>query len=168
MPSLVNRFATAVVTKLMTFGKTAGLAFTNFNGSVALINLGAEILTAARTLLRTDSGKTFFLNLAGGFAVTLPLPELGLRVRCIVMTAPTTAYTIVTAGSANIMKGHVLTVDVNSVTDPDFETSGGDTFTFVANKAVAGDWVEFVSDGTSWHTSARISVFDGATITTAS
>lgn len=128
----------------------------------------AEILSAAKVLTPDDNGKTFYLNLAGGFQVTLPSPELGLRMKFIVRTAPTTSYTIVTAGSSNVMKGHVLSSDLNAASDGDLETSGGDTFTFVLSKAVAGDWVEFESDGTSWFASARVSVFDGATITTAS
>lgn len=128
----------------------------------------SEVLAAAKVLTRDDSGKTFYLNLAGGFQVTLPAPELGLRHRFIVKTAPTTSYTIVTNGSSNIMKGHVLSSDLNAASDGDIETSGGDTFTFVLAKAVAGDWVEFESDGVSWFASARVSVFDAATITTAS
>jgi hypothetical protein len=167
MPQLQNRFTMASVGKRFTLLKGAFINTTNANGSQAPFNPGAEILNAARTLKREDSGKTLYLNLAGGFATTLPLPELGLRVKAIVQTAPTTAYTIVTANSANIMKGHVLSSDLNAASDGDLETSGGDTFSFVASKAVAGDWVEFESDGTSWFASARVSVFDAATITTA-
>lgn len=127
-----------------------------------------EVLAAARVLNAEDNGKTFFLNLAGGFQVTLPAPELGLKFSFVVKTAPTTAYTIVTNGSSNIMKGQVLTVDVNSATDPDFEATGGDTFSFVALKAIAGDQVDFVCDGAVWYAVANTSVFDAATITTAS
>jgi hypothetical protein len=128
----------------------------------------AEIIAAARILSNEDNGKTFYLNLAGGFQVTLPPPNLGLRLRFVVRTAPTTSYTIVTSGSANILKGQGYTPDVNSATDVDFETAGGDTFTFVLNKALAGDWVEFESDGTSWFAQFGVTVFDAATITTAS
>lgn len=127
-----------------------------------------EVLAAARVLSAEDNGKTFFLNLAGGFAVTLPAPEMGLKFNFVVKTAPTTSYTIITNGSSNIMKGQVLTVDVNSATDPDFEATGGDTFTFVLNKAIAGDQAEFVCDGAVWYVVANTSVFDAATITTAS
>lgn len=87
----------------------------------------------------------------------------------IVSAAPSGAsYTVVTNGSANIIKGHVLTSDVNSATDADLETSGGDTISFVDAKAVAGDRVRLVSDGTSWFAQAACSVFDAITITTAS
>ena len=50
-----------------------------------------EVLASARTLSNEDSGKTFFLNLAGGFDVALPPPELGLVFEFVVKTAPTTA-----------------------------------------------------------------------------
>jgi hypothetical protein len=131
------------------------------------IGVSHDLVNAAKTLTRSDSGKTFYLDLAGGFAVTLPALELGLTFEFVVRTAPTTAYTIVTASGANVMKGLVLTTDVNSATDPDLETSGGDTFSFVASKAVAGDTVKMFCDGTSWFARAAVTVFDAATITTA-
>lgn len=127
--------------------------------------LNAEILTVATTLTVADHGKTFFLNHADGFAVTLPALTLGFKVRFVVMTSPTTAYTIVTASAANNLCGQVLTLDVNSATDPDFTaTADQDTVTLVASKAVKGDWVELECDGTSWYARASASVFDGITI----
>lgn len=121
-----------------------------------------EILAAARALSADDHGKTFFLNLAGGFNVSLPPPELGLEFNFVVKTAPTTAYTVTATG--NIVKGHVLTVDVNSATDPDFDTTAVDILTFVANKAVAGDSAKFVCDGAIWYMRAECSVFDAITL----
>ena len=125
----------------------------------------AVVLTAARTLIASESGKTFFLNAVGGFAVTLPAPVLGLKFKFVVMTSPTTAYTIVTASAANILCGQVLTLDVNSATGPDFTaTADQDTVTFVASKAVKGDWCELECDGTSWYARCSASVFDGITV----
>lgn len=130
---------------------------------------GAQVLTATKALTPDDSGKTFYLNSATEFVTTLPAPELGLRFKFIVKAAPSGAsYTIVTASSSNIMKGHILSSDLNAASDGDLETSGGDTFSFVDAKAVAGDWVEFECDGAVWYASARVSAFDAATITTAS
>ncbi|CAB4170054.1 hypothetical protein UFOVP1528_43 [uncultured Caudovirales phage] len=129
----------------------------------------AEVVAATNAIEADETGKTFFLSSATEFVSTLPAPALGLRYRFIVSAAPSGAsYTIVTTGSTNIIKGHVLTTDVNSVTDADLETSGGDTISFVDAKAVAGDWVEVECDGTSWFASARCTVFDAITITTAS
>lgn len=123
-----------------------------------------EIITGARRLSADDNGKTFFLNAAGGMAIHLPPPELGFECTFIVKTALTSAATITSvngAGSAaNLMKGHVLTTDVNSATDPDFDTTAVDVLTLAANKAVAGDQVSFVCDGAVWYYSAKCSVFD--------
>ena len=128
-----------------------------------------EVLTAARPLTHDDHGKIFFLNLAGGFAVTLPALKAGLVFDFFVKTAPTTAYTVVTSGSANILMGRGATSNVNAAgANVDSEVSGGDTFTFAANKAVIGDHARFVCDGVKWYVTWLTNVVDGATITTAS
>lgn len=117
-----------------------------------------EILAAARVLSADDHGKTFFLNLAAGFDVKLPAPELGLEFTFIVKLAVTGNLTITATG--NLIKGHVLSTDVNSATDPDFDTTAVDIITFAANKAVAGDVLKLVSDGAFWYMRAECSVFD--------
>jgi hypothetical protein len=123
-----------------------------------------EILTGARKLTADDNGKTFFLNAAGGMAITLPAPELGFECTFIVKTALTSNATITSVdaagAAANITKGHVLTTDVNSATDADFDTTAVDVVTLAANKAVAGDLVKFVCDGSIWYYRAEVSVFD--------
>lgn len=124
--------------------------------------------TAAVTLKNEDCG-VHFLNAATEFVTTLPKPEAGLWYEFIVKAAPSGAsYTIVTDGSSNIIKGQVYSTDVNSATDPDFETSGGDTISFVDAKAVAGDRVQLRCDGTNWFAYGFCSVFDAIIITTAS
>ena len=129
----------------------------------------AEIVTATNVITAAESGKTFFLNSATEFVSTLPAVAAGLKFTFIVTGAPSGAsYTIVTDSSANVIKGQVYTLDVNSATDPDLETSGGDTITLVDGKAVAGDSVELFCDGTNWFARAFCSVFDAITITTAS
>lgn len=128
-----------------------------------------EVVTAANVIDATESGRTFFLSSATEFVSTLPAPKIGMRFTFIVTSAPSGAsYTIVTSGSANIIKGQVYTLDVNSATDADLETSGGDTISFVDAKSVAGDRVELFCDGTNWFASGFCSVFDAITITTAS
>lgn len=129
----------------------------------------AEVVTATNVITAAESGTTFFLNSATEFVSTLPAPAAGLEYEFIVAAAPSGAsYTIVTTSSANIIKGQVYTTDVNSATDPDFETSGGDTISFVDAKAVAGDRVLVKCDGTNWFAYGFCSVFDAITITTAS
>ena len=136
---------------------------------VGLMNYPPEIVTATNVISADESGKTFFLNSATEFVSTLPAPKIGMTFSFIVTAAPSGAsYTIVTNGSANIIKGQVYTTDVNSATDADFETSGGDTITLVNSKAVAGDRVDLVCDGTNWFAYCFCSVFDAITISTAS
>lgn len=128
-----------------------------------------EVVTATNVIDATESGRTFFLNSATEFVSTLPAPKIGMKFTFIVTAAPSGAdYTIVTNGSSNIIKGHVVTSDVNSATDGDLETSGGDTISFVSAKAVAGDKVELHCDGTNWFAYGTCTVFDAITITTAS
>ncbi len=132
-------------------------------------SIPAEVVTSTNTIGAAESGRTFYLNSATEFDSVLPAPALGLEFEFIVKAAPSGAdYTISTNSSSNIIKGQVYTVDVNSATDPDFETSGGDTISFVSAKAVAGDRVVLKCDGTNWFAYCFCSVFDAITITTVS
>lgn len=127
--------------------------------------LSTESVTAANVIAASESGTTYFLNLAGGFASTLPAPAAGLHFRFIVGTAPTTSYTITTNASANVIFGQVY---CNAGTDEDSATTGGeDTISFVANTAVVGDQVDIVSDGTKWYFKGFCNATGGITITTA-
>lgn len=122
----------------------------------------AEVVITTKAVTAAESGKTFFLNLAAGFVVTLPAVAAGLRYRFVVSLAPSAgSITIVCAGA--LFKGHVLTTDVNSATDPDFDTTAVATITLVTAKCIAGDWVEVECDGTNWFYSARCSLFDAIT-----
>ena len=128
-----------------------------------------EVVTATNVITAAETGKTFFLNSATEFVSTLPAVAAGLRFTFVVTAAPSGAsYTIVTDSSANVIKGQVYTLDVNSATDPDFEATGGDTITLVDGKAIAGDRVDVICDGTNWFAYGFCSVFDAITITTAS
>lgn len=129
----------------------------------------AEILTTTRTLRADESGKTFYLNLAAGFVVTLPTPALGLEFKFIVMTSPTGSYTIVTNGSSNILCGQGTGPSTHSASNVDFTaTADQDTVTLVLNKSVKGDRVTLNCDGTSWYALYHSSVVDGITVDQAS
>lgn len=119
-----------------------------------------ETVTAANVITASETNKTFFLALAGGFQSTLPAPAAGLTYKFIVSVSPTTAYTIVTNGSANIIKGG--TIEIAGTASP--YINNGDLITFVANTAVVGDWVELTSDGTSWFLSGMCSADGGITL----
>jgi hypothetical protein len=122
-------------------------------------------LTAASTLTEAQSGTTFFLNSATEFATTLPAPAAGIEYTFIVKTAPSGAsYTVVTAASANIIKGQAYPA---SGAAGDTGTAD-DTISFVDAQAVAGDMVTVISDGTSWFAKAYCAVAAGVTFTQAS
>ncbi len=123
----------------------------------------AEVVVTTKGVTAAESGKTFYLDLAAGFVTTLPAVALGLNYKFIIRTSVTGNMTIVCPAAAALFKGHVLTTDVNSATDPDFDTTAVATLTFVANKAVVGDRVRVESDGVNWFYSAECSVFDAIT-----
>lgn len=122
-------------------------------------------LTAVTTLSEVDSGKTIFLNLATGFAVTLPKVKTGLNFKFVVKTAPVGGSYTVNAQAQNQMFGQIYTSDVNSEVDADFNIYAAQTFTFTDSIAVAGDSVEMISDGTYWYVKGFCSVYNALTIT---
>lgn len=124
-----------------------------------------KTLTATTTLTAEHSGMTLFLSSATEFVTTLPAPAAGLRFTIICTAAPSGAsYTVVTASSANIIKGLQ-----NSVAgDAGDSGTADDTISFVDGQAVAGDKVEIYSDGTSWFAYAISKVAAGITFTQAS
>ena len=150
------------------------MAQTRFSGPVASDNgfigniTGAVAyteLTAASTLTAAQSGTTFFLNAATEFATTLPAPAAGLTYTFIVKTAPSGAsYTVVTASSANIIKGQA----VNAAGVAGDTGTADDTISFVDGQAVAGDMVTVISDGTNWFAYGQCAVAAGITFTQAS
>ena len=150
------------------------MASTTFSGPVTSTNgfIGAitgletvTTLTAASTLTAAQSGTTFFLNSATEFVTTLPTPAAGLNYTFIVTAAPSGAsYTIVTASSANIIKGQA----VNAAGVAGDTGTADDTISFVDAQAVAGDQVTVISDGTYWYAKAFCAVAAGVTFTQAS
>ena len=125
-----------------------------------------EDLGAARTLLAKDSGKTFFLALAGGLAVTLPTPAAGLRFKFIVKTAPSGGdYTVVAASGADIIIGGISELEVDTGDDGPYDNNA-DTITLNDGVAVVGDYVELISDGTSWYLNGQTNADGGITLST--
>lgn len=119
----------------------------------------ATVLTTTKSVAANESGKTFFLSLAGGFTSTLPAVALGLTYRFIVAVAPTTNY-VITAGSAimyGMMEERAGTAGVAG--------AGVTNVNLIANQSIKGDWVEFYSDGTSWFYHGMVDVSAGTTAT---
>jgi hypothetical protein len=153
--------ATADVT--VTFPLATGtVALTQGVGSY----VANETTTATDTLTSADAGKTIFLNSATEYVTTLPAPAAGMKFRFVVKAAPSgAAYTVVTGSSANVIYGQVASAEdaAGSVAT----TAASDTITFVDGKAIIGDYVEVVSDGTNWYVSGMCNVQDGITTTQA-
>jgi hypothetical protein len=143
---------------------------TALTATAAELNQAADIsgntlaITAIKAVGAEESGMTFFINNATGFATTLPAPAVGLRYTFISKLSNTSGnHTIVTTSSANIIKGFATNAAGALVTP----LSDGDTISFVANQSVAGDQVTVVSDGTSWFMSGFAQVAAGITLTKA-
>jgi len=119
----------------------------------------SEAVTATNVITADESGKTFYLNTAGGFTSTLPAPAIGLKYKFIVQTAPTTAYIITTNAGANILQGTFLDIvgELVAITDQD-------TLNFVASASLVGDSLEVESDGTNWHCTAFSKANGGITV----
>jgi hypothetical protein len=148
------------------------MSLTTFSGPVKSENgfigpVANTTLTAASTLTAADSGRTLFLSATAEFATTLPAPAAGLSFSFVVAAAPSGAsYTIVTSGSANIIKGVQFTAeDAGGSGD---SGTADDTITFVDGQAVAGDRVDLVCDGTNWFAYAFTKLVAGLTFTQAS
>jgi len=172
-------FRKLFVSKLLRLGVNSSIEVVESDGTQTSISL-AELknaldssssvadLTAASTLTAADSGKTLFLNSATEFATTLPAPAAGLRFRFVVKAAPASAsYTVVTASSANVLIGGINELEVDTGDDGPY-IADGDTITFVDGTAVVGDYVDLVSDGTSWYVSGQAKADGGITLTQAS
>jgi hypothetical protein len=167
------------LSKLLRLGYNSTLEVVDSDGSQTSISLdeiknaldtasSVADLTAASTLTAADSGKTLFLNSATEFATTLPAPAAGLKFRFVVKAAPASAsYTIVTAESAHILIGGINELEVDTSSDGPY-VADGDTITFADGVAVVGDYVELVSDGTSWYVSGQANADGGITLTQAS
>lgn len=123
-----------------------------------------ETLIAARVLTAADNGKTFSLDLAAGFDVTLPaLATTKFTCHFVVGISPTTAYTI-TGATADKIYGYVLSAsgaaeDTAGVGDP------GDVINFVANTALIGDRLTVTCNGTFYLAEGRCAAAGGITIT---
>ena len=128
---------------------------------------GKEIysdLTAATTLTASDSGKTFYLNAATEFAVTLPPVAscAGFKAKFVVKAAPSGASYTVASAAADI---HGLIMTSQDAGGSGASTAGTPitTISLVDSVAVVGDFIEVVSDGTNFYVSGQSSAFGAIT-----
>lgn len=129
-----------------------------------------EVLTAARILSEADAGKTFYLNLATGFTITLPrMLDTGssFPLKFVVKTAPASGTYVITENT----QFDTNTVIVNGISELDVDTgnngpysTGCTTITFADGVAVAGDWILLNRDGTKWYCTGQTNADGGITI----
>jgi len=129
----------------------------------------ATALIAAKTLVEGDSGKTFYLNLAGGFTTTLPtIAEAGTgwSVNFIIMTAPTTAYIITEDATAdtNVLTGGFSCSELTDAAVAAY-TGAATQINFVASQAAIGDNVSIMCDGNRFYIQGHTNLQAGVTIT---
>ena len=108
-------------------------------------NLGApETQLTAQTLVAADSGKTILLGDASPGDVTLPaVTNTGFKVRVQCNFAITASAVVISAEGDNIsglllVNGSVVLAEVE------------DQINFILNLAEIGDYIDILSDGTSW------------------
>lgn len=119
-------------------------------------------VSAARTLLPSETGTTFVLSLAAGFIVTLPAPEASLRYKFLVGVAPSGTGNYVITATGAIISGTVLTGEISTAGNVAATKTG---INIIKDSAVVGDWVEIVSDGTKWYLSGATSLAASVTFT---
>jgi hypothetical protein len=128
------------------------------------IKSAVETVITTNVILASESGKTFFLDLAAGFTSTLPAPAAGLEYSFIVKTAPTgAAYVIATDGGANIIVITVNELETDTTEDGPSDDDA-DTVNLVENIALPGDRIDFKCDGTKWYAMGQTRA-DGAVTT---
>ena len=107
-------------------------------------------LTAAYTVLASDSGKDFILDAAAGVAITLPSAANmgdGWNCRFFVGTAFSSSNWQITATAA-VIKGGINELETDDTQDGP-STVGGTTVDFVHSLETIGDYVDFMCDGTT-------------------
>lgn len=129
------------------------------------ISAMVETVATTNVITTAECGKTFFLNLAGGFTSTLPAPTAGCKFDFIVKTAPTTAYIIASNGGGDVIQIGTNELEVDTGDDGPYDDNA-DTVSFVANIAAVGDYLSCVSDGTLWYCNGQTNLDGGMTSST--
>ena len=108
-------------------------------------NMGAiESVTAGRTLVAADNGRVLFLGDADSGDITLPaVTNTGFSIKVICNFAITASSAVISAEGDNI--SGVLVVNGTTVL-----SEVEDQINFILNLAEIGDYINLLSDGTSW------------------
>ena len=120
-------------------GFTSGMA-----GQLTDIAASSESVTAGYQCTYADYDKTLFLADAASGDIVLPVVTLtGFRIRVVCNFAITTSSGVLSAEGDNI--NGVLVVNSAMV-----RAAAEDQINFIANTALIGDYIDIVSNGTTW------------------
>ena len=116
-----------------------------------------QTISSNTTLTEADSGQIISVNGAAGAPnITLPrATTAGLWFR-FVLSDNTTDVDIIQGDAGDELVGSIM-----CLSNKDTGTGSDTKITFVASTALAGDWVEVVSDGSDWLVSGQSAVNSG-------
>ena len=148
--------------KTLSFLKTENRDFNNILDSAQLNLVTNETIAAAKTLTNEDSGKTFFINQASAYEITLPLMSTitaGWNATFIISVVDTNAVTIANNTAEDTIVGGVAGADGGAATHAE---TAVDEIVFISG-AVLGDTVRIISNGVNYFATAQ--AHDAAHIT---
>lgn len=97
-------------------------------------------ISAAKTVKSDETGTTFLLDAAVGYAITLPALAAGLNFKFVVASAFDTSDWVISSAEGDNINGILV---VNGASVP---AAGEDNITFELAAESVGDMVEFVAD----------------------
>ena len=141
------------------------MATTHFSGPVASAagfaggTSSVENITAAKTLVAADNGKTFFLNAAAGVLVTLPALAAGLRFEIILGALFATSNWVIASAEGDNIDGSLEVAGAVVV------ATAEDQVNFAFGAEALGDRIFLICDGTQWFLSGTAALTGGITVT---
>ena len=123
-----------------------------------------EVIAAAQTLTKGDSGKTFILDAAAGATVTLPALADGLKFKFIVGAAFATTNWVIKSAEGDNINGIIMDMGATVAGVP---AAGEDQINFVASAETIGDYIELICDysNSQWLVSGACAANGGITAT---
>lgn len=106
-----------------------------------------ETISAAKTLVKGDSGKVFFLDAAAGATITLPALAAGINFRFIVADNFATSNWVIDSAEGDNIEGSLVVAGAAVVAGAE------DQINFVASAESKGDFVDMYCNGTNWFVS---------------
>ena len=128
---------------------TTGRNFGDLLDSVKTALVVTEDIAAAKTLVKNDAGKTFFINQASAYEITLPLMSTissGWNATFIIGTVAANAVTIANNTAEDTIVGGVAGADGGAATHAE---TAVDEVVFISG-AVLGDTCTIVSNGVNY------------------